>query len=131
MKVTQTIKVTLAELKQMCEKDPGNISIAKKSALDRAAQEFNLGSASEIKKFIVDGLENETECPSSESDLFPGVVITAYKFRTGSLNGYLAFHQAIGRANGIHVKSLHLDDTNKSLGTLGDLFKDVVGGKND
>lgn len=115
----------------MCSTSPDNVTVAKKAALDRAAMEFGLMSSVDIKSFIVDGLENTTECKPSESDQYPGTTITAYKFTSGAKKGYLAFHPSLAVANGIHIKSLHLDDTDPALGTLGDIFKDIKLGGNE
>lgn len=106
----------------MCKTSPQKVSISKKSALDRAANEFGLMTGEDIKSFIVDGLENPYQCKSSDSNQLSRVRITAYKFSSGRKNGYLAFHRSVGSLEGIHIKSFHLDDTNPSLGTLGDLF---------
>lgn len=126
MNEKQSSKISIQELQDMCENSPTNVSIAKGSALDRAAKEFGLMTANDIKKFIVDGLEELTFHNHSESERFPGTIITSYKFMSGRKYGYLAFHQSAGNPNGIHIKSLHLDDTSPSLGTLGDLFKDAL-----
>lgn len=114
----------------MCQLDPDSVSIAKKSALDRAANEFGLMSADEIKKFIGDdAFDSTSQCRPTQSDLLPGTTIAAYKFTSGSKKGYLAFHRPYGKTTGIHIKSFHKDDTDPSLGTMEDLFKDLLGGK--
>jgi hypothetical protein len=115
----------------MCNSAPEKVSIARQSATLRAASELGLMSNEDIKKFVGDGIQEPVKCAPSTSDLFPGTRITAYKFVSGRKNCYLAFHRSKANKEWIHIKSLHLDDTNPSLGTFGDLLGAINLGGND
>lgn len=124
MSEEQEVEIPLEDLKDMCEKQPHLISIAKAPALDRAAKDFGLMTAQEIKDFICDGIENPIKDRPIPSELYKGVMITVYKFAAGKKNGYLAYHRSLAGNGGIHIKSFHLDDANTSIVTsMADVLK--------
>lgn len=122
--------VTLEELIKMCEALPANISLARKSASKPAAEQFNLMTDAAVKEFIAnDGLENPIFYKHSYSNQISGTKITEYKFKSGTKNGYLAFHLAVGKTNSIHIKSFHEDAHNPSLGTFKDILTAAISGE--
>lgn len=126
-------KIDISEIIEMCECSPSNVTLSNR-AINDGFKDFQLLSSSEIKKFIGDGNLEDTHFKGcSPSDQIPGVIITAYTFRTGTKYGYLAYHGKPNDKLKIHIKSFHKDDynPNNSIGSLADVFPKIFGGGND
>ena len=124
-------KIELTELIDMCNLKPQNVTLSNRVISD-GYRDFNLESDKEIKVFIGGGnLEEPFFAGCSPSDQIQDVMITAYKFRSGTKHGYLAYHRKANDVSKIHIKSFHKDEHHPktSVATLASVFAKLLGGE--